>query len=325
MNPLIASVVFVFVLFIYIHIYHHLKVSNDLEVYEVDFPSKERIEEICDIRQPAIFDIDMDELNEMMTRDSVSGKYNAFDVNIRNGGDDLKDENNKHDNNKQLYVPLALGAVNEMMTSEKAEGIFSEMNGDFLVETGLINHMKHNDSLLRPYMVSKCSYDWIIGTNGTRTPFKYELNYRNYLVVNEGHVKVKLAPPKSSKYLYVDKDYNNFEFKSRVNPWEPQTQYKHDFSRVKCLEIDLTPGRVFYIPAYWFYSIEFDDKTSLCKFSYQTYMGTVSIIHYHTLAFLQRNNTRNKLAKSIDDVSQIQCDNAIQQSMPPVLEEESKD
>ena len=54
MNPLLATVVFAVVLFVYIHIYHHVKVSNDLEVYEVDSPSKERLEEICDIRQPGV-------------------------------------------------------------------------------------------------------------------------------------------------------------------------------------------------------------------------------------------------------------------------------
>jgi hypothetical protein len=141
----------------------------------------------------------------------------------------------------------------------------------------------------------------MFGSDGTRTPFRYELDYRTYLTVTEGSVTLKMAPPKNSKYLYVDKDYVNFEFRSQVDPWEPQTHYKTDFGKVKCLEVVLTPGSILYIPAYWFYSIEFHSGASLCKFSYQTYMGSLSVIHYHTLSFLQRNNTRDKLAKSVQN------------------------
>ena len=37
--------VFCIVLFLYIHIFFHLKTSDDLEVYEIDQPSKEKLEE----------------------------------------------------------------------------------------------------------------------------------------------------------------------------------------------------------------------------------------------------------------------------------------
>lgn len=306
MNPLLATVVFAVVLFVYIHIYHHVKVSNDLEVYEVDSPSKERLEEICDIRQPALFVLNMEDLQQSVNRSSVSERYGAFDINVRhnNGDSELHDAPSTASTNgssSQLFVPLALGAANDMLHSDNAGGIFSERNSDFLAETGLLNQMRYNDAMLRPHMVSKCSYDWMFGSDGTRTPFRYELNYRNYITVTEGSVTVKMAPPKNSKYLYVDKDYVNFEFRSRVDPWEPQTQYKTDFNKVKCLELVLTPGKVLYIPAYWFYSIEFHSGASLCKFSYQTYMGSLSVIHYHTLSFLQRNNTRDKVANSVQN------------------------
>lgn len=316
MNPLLATVVFVIVLFVYIHIYHNVKVSNDLEVYEVESPSKDRLEEICDIRQPALFILDMEELKQTVNRGAVTERYGAFDVNVRHntGSSDSEDHPNISSSNStssQLFVPLALGAANDMLGSDNAGGIFSERNGDFLAETGLVNQLRHSDVMLRPHMVSKCSYDWLFGSDGTRTPFRYELDYRTYLTVTEGSVTLKLAPPKNSKYLYVDKDYVNFEFRSRVDPWEPQAHYKTDFGKVKCLEVVLTPGSVLYIPAYWFYSIEFHSGASLCKFSYQTYMGSLSVIHYHTLSFLQRNNTRDKLAKSV------------QNNETPVLNEET--
>ena len=39
--------IFMIVLFIYTHIYYNLKTSSDLEVYEVDNLSKDKLEDIC--------------------------------------------------------------------------------------------------------------------------------------------------------------------------------------------------------------------------------------------------------------------------------------
>lgn len=288
MNTLLAIVVFAIVLFVYIHIYHHLKVGNDLDVYEVEFPSKDRFEEICGVRQPALFDLQMGDIDELFKRAKVCGQYSAFDVNIRN-----LDE---HTSDDQIYVPLALGAADELLKSG-TKSLLSENNSDFLEETGLVHQMRHNDGFLRPPLVSNCKYDWLIASDGARTPFRYEVNYRTCLVVNEGLVKVKLAAPKSGKYLYTNKDYNNFEFRSPINPWEVQPQYKSDFNKIKCLEINLAPGKVFYLPAYWWYSLEFTANSSVCRFSYSTYMSNLSIVHLHFVSFLQRNNTKHKLAK----------------------------
>ena len=42
----IAIFIFCVVLFLYLHIYYHLKTSNDLEVYTIEKPSKNKLEEI---------------------------------------------------------------------------------------------------------------------------------------------------------------------------------------------------------------------------------------------------------------------------------------
>ena len=55
MKIIIGFVIFFLVLFIYLHVLFHLKTSNDLEIYELDEISKEKLEEICDLRQPVIF------------------------------------------------------------------------------------------------------------------------------------------------------------------------------------------------------------------------------------------------------------------------------
>ena len=52
MNFIFILLIFCLVLFFYLHIYFQLKTSDDLEIYEIENPSKERLEEICDLRQP---------------------------------------------------------------------------------------------------------------------------------------------------------------------------------------------------------------------------------------------------------------------------------
>ena len=76
--------VFCLVLFIYLHVHFHLKTSNDLEIYEVDQASKDKLEEICDIRQPVLFDFDNQKIVETSSKNYIFNNYHAFEIKIRN-------------------------------------------------------------------------------------------------------------------------------------------------------------------------------------------------------------------------------------------------
>ena len=146
-------------------------------------------------------------------------------------------------------------------------------------------------------MLCNTKYDVITGSNNTVTPFKYELNYRNFFLVTQGSIEIKMTPPKSTKYLYPVKDYELFEFKSPVNPWNVSPEYKADFDKIKCLEFTVTQGKALYIPAYWWYSIKFHKNTSISCFKYKTYMNCVSIIPDLTLHGLQLQNIKRNTVK----------------------------
>jgi hypothetical protein len=139
-----------------------------------------------------------------------------------------------------------------------------------------------------------------MGSAGVETPLRYDINYRNYFLVTQGSIKVKMMPPKSSRYLYPIKDYENLEFRSPVNPWNPQTKFRADFDKVKCLEIVLTPGKFLFIPAYWWYSFKFADNTSVSCFNYRTYMNNIAISPHIFMYALQNQNVERKIAKKID-------------------------
>lgn len=292
MKILIGFCIFCLVLFIYLHVQFHLKTSQDLEMYEVEQPSKNRLEEICDLRQPVLFDFNCEKIIETSNRNYISNNYNAFELKIRNV--------NENDSSTELYIPLPLHAALKLFDEDKSATYFSENNADFLDETGVGKHFSYNDEFLRPYMVSNCNYDLIMGSSQTTTPFRYEINYRNYLLLTQGSAQIKLAPPHSIKYLHPEYDYENFEFRSPVNPWKPQSNFSADFDKIKCLEFTLQPGKTLYIPAYWWYSIKFNDNTSISCFNYRTYMNNIAVLPYFFLHALQIQNIKRDVVKKVN-------------------------
>jgi hypothetical protein len=272
-----------------------LKTSNDLEIYEIEQASKDKMEEICDLRQPVLFDCDED--TEKITRTTSQSylldNYPIFEVKIR-------ESNEKDNSDENLFLPLPLHVAAKLFQEDKNATYFSEGNTEFLVETGAQKNMSYNDEFLRPFLVSNCNYDILMGSAGVTTPLRYEINYRNYFLVTQGSLKVKLAPPKSGRYLYPVKDYENLEFRAQVNPWNPQAKFRADFDKVKCLEIVLTPGKFLFIPAYWWYSFKFAENTSVSSFKYRTYMNNIAISPHIFMYALQNQNVERKTAKQID-------------------------
>ena len=273
-----------------------MKTSNDLEIYEIEQASKDKMEEICDLRQPVLFDCDedTDKITKTTSKSYLLDNYPIFEVKIRESNlRESKDDEN-------MFLPLPLHVAAKLFNDDKNATYFSEGNSDFLLETGAQKNMSYNDEFLRPFLVSNCNYDILMGSTGVLTPLRYEINYRNYFLVTQGSLKVKLMPPKSGRYLYPVKDYENLEFRSQINPWNPQAKFRADFDKVKCLEIVLTPGKFLFIPAYWWYSFKFDENTSVSSFKYRTYMNNIAISPHIFMYALQNQNVERKTAKQID-------------------------
>lgn len=290
MKYLITILIFFLVLFIYLHVQYHFKTSSDLEVYTLENPSKEKLEEICDIRQPVILSIDIRDVRDNCNILTLDDNYGAFDIKIRN--EDFNDDN------KELYLPFLLSEAFKLFQNNENKNLITESNSEFLNETGSIKHYKYNDGFLRPRTVSKCIYDFWCGSKNAVTPLRYFNNYRNFFYVTKGNVKVKLIPPQYSKYLQIKKDYENGEFTSPVNPWDVDIKHKADFNKVKVLDLELKEGELLYIPAYWLFSVKYLDLSSISLFCYRTYMNTVAILPDLTLQFLQKQNIKHKVLDS---------------------------
>ena len=306
MEMIIGFFVFCLVLFIYLHVMFQLRTSDDLEVYELDDSSKERMEEICDMRQPVIFGFDNDAIVKYTSRDYITTNYHAFEIKVRDAND-IEGDN--------ACLPLQLNHAIKLFEEDKTKTYFSENNSQFLQETGVIKNLQSNDEFIRPYMVASCEYDIMMGTAGGTTPLRYDVNYRNYYCVTQGNVEIKMIPPRSSKYLSSVNDYENFEFRSPINPWNVQPLYAGDFDKVKCLEVKLHVGQTIYIPAYWWYSIRFGKNTSISCFRYRTYMNNVAILPKTIMYLLQNQNVKREVAKKV----QVTPSSVIAESIPPVV------
>lgn len=255
------------VVFVYLHVVFHLRTSNDLEVYEMEvLPDKTKLEDLCNLRQPLVFDYCNDEFLKC-----TQLKENAFDLNV-------VDPSN-------VAVPLS---------AEKSLDLFSkslhytENNAEFLKDSMLSRVYEHNDYPLRPPMVSNIRYDLIFGGKGATTKLKYSDCYRNYFYVVDGEVEVKIAPPRNSRFLNTQKDYLRGEFYSNMNAW---LSASNEYAKVKCLTLKLQKGKLLFLPAYWWYSFKFEGGV-VCAFHYKTMMNMVATLPDIVLGVMQRQNTK---------------------------------
>tara|TARA_Y100001935_G_scaffold222869_1_gene197909 strand:- start:218 stop:1090 length:873 start_codon:yes stop_codon:yes gene_type:complete len=287
MKNILIVLIFTTVLFFYLHIIYHLKKSNDLEIYEIITPSKNELEEICNYRQPVIFDYKNDSSNNI-NLDLLARNYSSFDLNVRNSKSNTTEE--------ELYIPYKIKDLFTVFDNDKDSKYITENNEDFINETGMVKYLKYNDTLIRPYFMVYSKYDLLSGSKNSRTPLRYNLYYRNYLHVINGSVKIKLAPPNSIKYLNEVKDFDNYEFRSDIDVWDIENN--DTLNKVKLLEVNVQKDQLIYIPSYWWYSIEYDSKSLLINYNYHTYMSMISVIPSILLYYLQAQNVKiNKYKK----------------------------
>ena len=296
MEIFVGIFVFCIILFVYLHVKFQLKTSDDLEVYEIERPDKNRLEELCDLRQPLLFDYENSQLSQTFHRAFMAKNYGGFDIKMRTPKDtSVKEE--------LFHLPLKLSAALELVRKEAGgASYFTENSTDFLEETGLSKILRSADEFIRPYMYCNGSYDFMVGGDGVYTPLKYEINYRNYIYVTEGEVTVRLTPPKNVRYLDEKKDYENFEFRSPVDIWNTQPEYTTSMEKTKYMDVKLVAGRILYLPPYWWYSIRFDKTASLLFFRYRTYMNNVAILPRLIMCTLQNHNIKWDATQKADTV-----------------------
>ena len=288
---LINFLVFTISLFLYIHIYFHIKSSNYLEIYEIENISKQNIQDIYNLKQPFTFVYNEDDIEFLnnININYLKENYGNFDIKIYN----------KNDTN--IGIPMNLITSCDLFEKDISNNYYSEHNNDFLDETTLYKYLSNSDIFLRPVNNLNKNYDIIFGSVGSYTNLKYSVNFVNILYVIDGDVDIVLTNPTNKKYLHINDVNENFEYLSKIDYYNINEKYKKDFNKVKFMNINLKKGTFLNIPAYWIYNIKINtNNTILLNFKYKTYMNGLAILPDFFIKILHDNNIKNNFLKVID-------------------------
>jgi hypothetical protein len=287
--------IFLIILTLYFHIVYHLKKSNDLDIYETIYTTKQQLDNICKLRQPIIFDY----------YDFPSCEWESLFSSFPN-----KEINVKNCESRET-IPLKISDSFELF---KKASYYSCNNQSFLEDTHILSFMKKIENNFKPLFTGISSYDLLLGANKSYTPLQYEINYRNYFLVTDGSIKIRFAPPNSEKYLEPSIDYETLEAISPFHVWlndngtndngtndngtnDNGTNDNKKLKNIKFIDIIVPKGKMIHIPPYWWYSIQFLENASVISFKYRTYMNILTILPQIILQILQLQNMKPVLNK----------------------------
>jgi hypothetical protein len=173
-------------------------------------------------------------------------------------------------------------------------------------DSGLQQQLEMADEFLKPAYAVQRTYDMITGSQKTCMPMQYHNHYRRFLIVTSGNLHVKMTPWKSRKYLHPVTDYENYEFRSAMNVWRPDTnasdKMRADYERIQFIEFDVHAGYVLYLPPYWWYSLQFSEmapNTMVLSASYDSAISVLANSGDLARHFLQIQNNKEIVTRTL--------------------------
>jgi len=285
MELVINFMIFCIVLFIYIHVYNHIKTSNYLEVYEIENLSKDKFEDIINFKQPLL--LNNSSLIDNIDANYLISNYPTFDLNLYN-------------KQNGLFLKTKMEDFDAIINNDTSNNYITYNNKEFLEETTIEKLLSSSDTFFRPYNVCNKNYDIIMGKKNNSTQLKYSINSRNILYLSSGKIEVTMCPPKYYKNLHVQKNYELLDFYSAIDINNIQSNYKNDYHKVKFLRVLLNTTQVLIIPPYWFYSIKFlEENTIVFLNTYRTYTSSIAIVPDLFIQLLQENNLKLNIIKEL--------------------------
>jgi hypothetical protein len=287
MEIIINIFIFILIIFLYFHIQNQLKRNEDLEISEMDYYDNESLQEICELKQPILFEYKSvnEDFFKIITLDHLF-TYRSSEIKVKESSEYFSIDKTVD------YVLLPYQSANSLFISDAKHIYFSENNKEFIEESGLQNVFEENNVFLKPGFTVNTKYDFFVGSSQTVLPLRYHTQCRRFLCVQSGKIHVKMTPWKSKKYLHPIKDFENYDFRSPVNPWSPQPEYSDEMEKLRFLEFEVYSGYVLYVPPYWWYSIKFEDSKDvlITSFTYDNPISFLTNTPNYFLYYLQQSN-----------------------------------
>lgn len=309
MHFFLTVLIFIVILFFYIHIIAQYKKSEDLEIYEMDYSTNKQLQEVCDVKQPVLFQFSIPNL-ENFTIDRLLEKNSSLDMKVK----DVNDYWANPSPSSVDSVGLSLRSLHGLIKTDTSSHYFTENNEDYIEESGLYKELTEVNDFLKPSFSLQTKYDVSTGSKFCVTPLRYHTEYRRFFIVTQGKIRVKMTPWRSKKHLYPIVDYENYEFWSPINVFNPQPRYLSDMDKLKFLEFDVPAGYVLYVPPYWWYSIKYmETDTLVISATYNSTMNILANIPDIIRYYLQQHNTHNKIAKRLIEIKEREQDKELEE------------
>ena len=293
---------FFIILFTYIHLQHQLKTGEDLEVYEYEYISAAGLEEITQYKQPVLFCLHLPSLRDNPHLDPIHVK-------------DIR-EYYKPNTTSADSISLSQKSGRGLLDTDSKSLFYSDRNQTSIAKSEKwTKWFEMMDPFLQPSFTVYREYDVLYGSQKSHTITMFHRESHAYIYLpeetNPSPIRVKMTPWSSIDH---ESDYTYYEFWSKTNLFE-----KND--RIRCLDFIVKPGYILYIPPYWFYSLEYQNKTSeVCMVKYTTGANLLANVKHIGKYWLQQQNIQEKWWKPL--VSE-EID-AQQENETPVVEDLSQ-
>ena len=274
-------IIFFIVLFTYIHIQHQWKTGEDIDIYEYTYSTHKSLQDTLQYKQPVLFDLEMPSLRDNPYLEILNIKDNR----------EMKHE-------QMEAISLTNRSAKKLLESDTNSAFYSERNEQSIVQSeSWTQWFETFDAFLKPDFTISRKYDLLYGSRKTQTITKFHHESHNYLYLppesNSQPIRLKMTPWKYNLHFDIVEDYSNYEFWSRKSMFETN-------QNIKMLDFLVKPGHILYIPPYWFYSIEFQEKRNeVCFIQYTT--GANALAHFKQIGlyYLQQQNIHEKWWKPL--------------------------
>jgi len=275
--------VFLIILFSYIHVQHQFKSGEDLEIYEYDVTTVKALQETLLLKQPVLFYLDL-ELGMIDPLEFLEIK-------------DRRDYHRRDPTKNIESIQLSLASAHRLLDTDTKGWFYSDRNRP---NPSWKIWFRKMDTFLKPAFSVYAETDLLYGSKHARTTTTFHRESHVFLYVppetNKGSIRLKMTPPKSGRFLNPVTDYTHFENWSAVDLFEPH-------EKLQCIDFFVKPGVVLFIPPYWFYSIEFQEKENeVCLIKYTTGANFVANIKHIGLFQMQQQNIQEKWWKPLENI-----------------------
>lgn len=256
-------IIFIIILFLYVHIQKEYKYYTDLQIYEADYLNKKQLLEELKTRLPMITHIQLPAVNHEFLL-----KYTNHEFLV-------KEINELYRTKEVRNIPLNFSRVEVLFETDKKSSYYTSNNHDLFYSGVLDEFTQEWDHALKPN-ASVSKYDVINGSKHSSTPFVCHKSSSMFVFLPPRCKEVKI-------WLMPYNMRNNFDVHeySLTEEWIG-TPSKKIANKKNSLELFLYHGQALYIPPFWFYSIEFlNSSTVVNVVQYSSYINVLSNAKYY--------------------------------------------